>query len=105
MGEVAFRAVSLRGRTIEQTATLPDGRKVTVHVGVPEDPYIPRAQSETVDVELHSGGSVLAALNTVLDPDQESEALALAHEIATGLESGELEPTAHAIEPLADTLR
>jgi len=97
--------VSLRERTIQQAATLPDGRRVTVHVGVHEDPYLPRSESQTVDVELHSDGSVLAAVNTVLDPDQESEALALAQEIARGLESGELEPTAHAIEPLADTLR
>jgi hypothetical protein len=98
-------AVSLRGRTVEQNAKLPDGRVVTVHVGVPEDPYIPRRELETVDVELRSGDHVLAAVNTVLDPDQESEALDLARQIANGLESGELEPTAHAIEPLADTLR
>lgn len=97
--------MSLRGRTVEQKATLPDGRTVTVHVGVPEDPYIPRSELETVDVELHSGGTVLAAINTVLDPEQESEALQLAREIAGRLESGELEPTAAAIEPLADTLR
>ncbi|HZC29120.1 MAG TPA: hypothetical protein VE269_05215 [Gaiellaceae bacterium] len=97
--------MSLRGRTIEQTAKLPDGRTVTVHVGVPEDPYIARADLETVDVELHSGGTVLAAVNTVLDPDQESEALDLAREIARGLESGSLQPTAAAIEPLADSLR
>jgi len=97
--------VSLRGRTIEQTATLPDGRNVTVHVGVPEDPYIPRSQLETVDVELYSGGSVIAAVNTVLDAGQESDALQLAREIKKGLESGQLAPTASAIEPLADTLR
>jgi hypothetical protein len=97
--------MSLRGRTIEQSATLPDGRTVVVHVGVPEDPYIKRSELDTVDVELHSGGHVLAAVNTVLDPDQEDAALELAREIARGLESGELEPTAHAIEPLADTLR
>ncbi len=97
--------MSLRGRTIEQTATTPDGRTITVHVGVPVDPYIPRSQLETVDVELHSGGTVLAAVNTVLDPDQESEALELAREIAKGLASGELQPTASSIEPLADTLR
>jgi hypothetical protein len=97
--------VSLRGRTVEQTATLPDGREVVVHVGVPEDPYIRRADLETVDVELHSGGTVLAAVNTVLDPDQEDEAVELAREIAKGLESGTLQPTASAIEPLADTLR
>jgi ribosomal protein S1 len=97
--------MSLRGHTVEQTATLPDGRSVVVHVGVPEDPYIPRGELETDDVELRSGGHVLAAVNTVLDPDQESEALELAREIARKLESGEIEPTAHAIEPYADTLR
>jgi hypothetical protein len=97
--------VSLHGRTVEQTATLPDGREVVVHVGVPEDPYIPRSELETVDVELRAGGRVLAAVNTVLDPDQESEALELAREIAGKLEAGELEPTAGAIEPLADVLR
>jgi hypothetical protein len=97
--------VSLRGRTVEQTATLPDGRSVVVHVGVPQDPYIPRSEVETVDIELRSGGHILAAVNTVLDPDQETEALELAHEIARKLEAGELEPTAGAIEPFADTLR
>ena len=76
-----------------------------MHVGVPEDPYIKRSELETVDVELHSSGTVLAAVNTVLDPDQEDEALDLAREIAAGLESGRLEPTAASIEPLADTLR
>jgi hypothetical protein len=97
--------VSLRGRTVEQTATLPDGRTVVIHVGVPEDPYIPRRELETVDVELRSEGHVLAAVNTVLDPDQEREAAELAREIARKLESGELPPTAGAIEPLADELR
>jgi hypothetical protein len=97
--------VSLRGRTVEQKATLPDGREVVVHVGVPDDPYIRRDELDTVDVELHAGGTVLAAVNTVLDPDQESEALELAREIARGLEDGRLEPTASSIESLADTLR
>jgi hypothetical protein len=84
---------------------LPDGREVVVHVGVPDDPYIARRDLETVDVELHSGGHVLAAVNTVLDPDQESEAEQLAREIAQKLTAGEIAPTASAIEPLADTLR
>jgi hypothetical protein len=97
--------MSLRGRTVEEAATLPDGRHVVVHVGIPEDPYIARSELDTVDVELHSGGHVLAAVNTVLDPDQEDEAVDLAREIARKLESGEIEPTAHAIEPYADTLR
>lgn len=88
-----------------ETATLPDGRSIEVFVGVPDDPYIPRRELDTVDVELRSGGEVLAAVNTVLDADQDSEARQLAREIVGGLEGGSLEPTAGAIEPLADELR
>jgi hypothetical protein len=97
--------VSLRGRPVSETAVLPDGREVRIDVGVPEDPYIPQQELETVDVELRIDGRIVAAVNTVLDPDQESEALELAREIRAALESGELEPTAAAIEPLADKLR
>jgi hypothetical protein len=97
--------VSLRGRPVEQTATLPDGGEVRVRVGVPEDPYIRRRELETVDVELFVGDRAVAAVNTVLAPEQESEALQLAREIVAGLESGKLEPTAAAIEPLADEPR
>jgi hypothetical protein len=97
--------VSLRGRPVERTATLPDGAEVRVRVGVPEDSYIPRRELNTVDVELFRNGRAIAAVNTVLDADQESEALQLAREIVTGLESGELEPTAAALEPLADRPR
>ena len=97
--------MSLRGRTVEESATLPDGREVVVRVGVPEDPYIPRRELETVDVELVLDGRVAAAVNTVLDVDQDSKAEELAREIARGLESGALEPTAAAIEPLADERR
>ena len=42
---------------------------------------------------------------TVLEADQVSEARALAREIVAGLESGDLEPTAAALEPLADQPR
>ena len=87
---------------MEENASLPDGREVRIWIGVPDDPYIPRRQLRTVDVELVAGEEHLAAVNTVLLPEQESEALALARRIAAGLESGELEPTAAAIEPLAD---
>jgi hypothetical protein len=97
--------VSLRGRPVERTATLPDGAEVRVRVGVPEDSYIPRRELNTVDVELFRNGRAVAAVNTVLDADQVSEALQLAREIVTGLESGELEPTAAALEPLADQPR
>jgi hypothetical protein len=84
---------------------LPDGREVVIQVGVPEDPYIPRRELETVDVELRIDGRVVAAVNTVLDPDQDREGRALVREIKKGLESARLEPTAGSIEPLADTLR
>lgn len=94
--------MSLRRRPIEQTASLPDGREIRVRVGVPEDSYIPRRELETVDVELFLNGRPVAAVNTVLGVKQESEALQLAREIVTGLESGDLEPTAAALEPLAD---
>jgi NADPH:quinone reductase-like Zn-dependent oxidoreductase len=97
--------VSLRGHPVERAAKLPDGREVQIRVAVPQDPYIPRKQLDTVDVELFSNGQVLAAVNTVLDADDVRAAGELARQIAEGLESGRLEPTAHAIEPLADELR
>lgn len=94
--------MSLHGRPIVQTATLPDGRDVRIRVGIQEDSYLAERELQTVDVELFAGEEPLAAVSTVLLPEQESEALALARRIARGLESGELEPTAAAIEPLAD---
>ena len=85
------------------TATLPDGRSVKVWVGVPADAY---REFDTVSIELSLvGGNHLAAVNTVLEADQTSEGRALAREIVAGLESGELEPTAAALEPLADQPR
>ena len=94
--------MSLRGQPVQRIATLPDGRQVLVRVGVPQDSYIPLRELETVDVELFVDGRPLAAVNTVLGPDQQTAALHLAREIVSGLESGKLEPTAAAIEPLAD---
>jgi hypothetical protein len=97
--------MSLRGTAIDQPATLPDGRVAIVWIGVPEDPYIPKRELDTVVLELRVDGEVVAALSTVLDADQESEARQLAREIVAGLESGELEPSAGDLEPLAETLR
>jgi hypothetical protein len=94
--------VTLNGNPVELAATLPDGREVLIRVGVPDDSYVPKRELRTVDVELVRGGEHLAAVTSVLLPEQESEALALARRIKEGLESGELEPTAGAIEPLAD---
>jgi hypothetical protein len=97
--------VSLRTDPLEQTATLPDGRAVVVRVGVPEDSYVPASERSTVAIELFEDGRGIAAMDTVLDPDQDSEARGLIREVVAGLESGSLEPTAAALEPLADTLR
>jgi hypothetical protein len=97
--------MSLRGTPVEEDATLPDGRVVHVRIGVPNDSYIPQRELDTVTIELSTDDEHLAAINTVLDVDQGSEALALAREIVEGLESGALAPTAGALEPLADTLR
>jgi hypothetical protein len=97
--------MSLRGRPVEQQATLPDGRIALVRVGIPEDPYIARAELDTVALEVVIDERITATLNTVLDSDQEREANALVRDVVARLESGDLEPTAGALEPLADQLR
>ena len=94
--------MTLRARPVEQAATLPDGRYALVRVGIPEDPYIAKRELDTVAIELLLDGEVALAVNTILRADQESEALDLAREIAAGLETGELEPAAGDIEPLAN---
>jgi hypothetical protein len=96
--------MTLRAGPLEQDATLPDGRTVHVRVGVPEDGYIRSKDLETVTVELSGDGEHLAAVNTILKPDQVDAATHLLRRIVAGLESGELAPTAGAIEPLADSL-
>jgi hypothetical protein len=95
--------VSLRGHVWEETATLPDGRVALVRVGVPDDSYIPKRELDTVAIEVRIDDRVVVAVNTILEADQDSEALALAREVASGLASGALEPTAGSIEPLADS--
>jgi hypothetical protein len=97
--------MSLRGNPVERRATLPDGTVVDVRVGVPEDGYVAARERDTVTIELRGAHEHLAALNTVLDASQVSEAHDLVEEIVSGLESGSLRPTAGALEPLADRLR
>jgi hypothetical protein len=94
--------MSLRGNPISEPATLPDGRAVRIELRVLDDDYVEERQ-DTVTLELVADGEVLASLNTVFEPEDASEARRLAHRIREGLESGELEPTAGAIEPLADS--
>lgn len=97
--------MSLRGRPIVKPATLPDGRRVQVRVGVADDSYIAKRELDTVTVELSlDDGEHLAAVSTVLDADQDGAAQALARNLVAGLESGRIQPTAAAIEPLADSV-
>lgn len=96
--------MSLRGSPIEQEAALPDGRVLVVRVGVPDDSYIPKREIDTVAIELLEDGEVSASVNTVLGPEHESEARALVRQVTAQLESGVLQPTAGALEPLADTI-
>jgi hypothetical protein len=96
--------VSLRGRPVEKQATLPDGQSLLVRVALATDAYVPRRELHTVTLELLADDHVQATVNTVLDPAQVGEARKLVDEVATRLESGDLEPTAAAIEPLADSV-
>ena len=99
--------MSLRGQPLERHATLPNAQVVRIRIGVPDDSYVDRRDRDTVDVELwdEGRGEHLAAVSTVLEPDQDGEARELLREVVAGLESGELEPTAAALEPLADRVR
>jgi hypothetical protein len=96
--------VSLRGQPVEEETTLPDGRHLVVRIAVAADAYIPRRDLTTVALELVADGQVQATVNTLLGPSQVGEARKLAREVADKLQSGELEPTASAIEPLADSI-
>lgn len=81
-------------------ATLPDGREITVRVGVPHDSTVDDAEVDLVTVELHEHDTAIASVETPLDPDDEDTALLLAERIREGLEAGGLEPTAAGIEPV-----
>lgn len=96
--------MSLRGNPIEEQANLPSGRHVLIKIGVPDDPYIAKKELSTVDVELWNGNALLGVVNSILRPDQDSEARAMARLIKQKLEAGEIEPTAGDIEPFADSL-
>ena len=96
--------MSLRS-PLQRDATLPDGRVVHVRVGVPDDSYIRSRDLDTVALEVFDDSEHLAAVNTVLNADQDSEGRELLGEVIEGLESGDLAPTAGALEPLADRLR
>ena len=89
---------------MERDFSLPDGRTASVRVGL-FDPYVPPREQTTVALELRAGGEVVAAVDTLLDPSDDGAARALVEEVARRVGSGELEPTAGALEPLADGAR
>ena len=97
--------MSLRAAPVVEHAALPNGGGVTVWVGVPDDSYLPRSEQTTVDIQLHEGTEVIASLSTVLDPEQDGEARALAREVKAALEAGEIGLHAGELEPFADRLR
>jgi hypothetical protein len=98
--------VSLRAAPIVEHAALPQGGTVTVWVGVPDDAYIDdKSQLTTVDIQLHEGNAVVASMETVLDPDQVSEARQLARDVKAALEAGEIGLHAQELERFADQLR
>lgn len=97
--------MSLRESPVELTASLPDGREVLIRVGVPDDSYVPKRELSTVTAELFEGERSLAVATTILEPHEERDARELARAIAAGLADGSVEPTAAAIEPLADRRR
>src|ERR1044071_5390879 len=78
--------MTLRAGPLEHDAKLPDGRSVRVRVGLPEDGYIRAKDLTTVTLELYGDGEHLAAINTILDPDQVDEATHLLRRTVTGLE-------------------
>ena len=96
--------MSLRGEPLEAEVSLPDGTTVHVRIGVPDDSYISKRELDTVTIELSADGEHLAAVTSLLDADQTREARTLLQAIVSGLGSGELSPTAGAIERLAERL-
>jgi hypothetical protein len=98
--------MSLRGEPVQREAILPDGRPVSVRVGIAEDSYIPSRELNTVVLELwdEHRGEHLAGVTTVLSADDVDAAHALVREVVDGLEAGSIEPTAGALEPFADSV-
>jgi hypothetical protein len=98
--------VSLRESPAVEHAALQGGGSITVWVGVPDDAYIEdKRELTTVDIQLVEGAEVLASVSTVLGPDQEAEARALALEVKEAIEAGRIGLHASELEPFADRLR
>lgn len=91
--------MTLRTSPVIEHAALPGGGTVTVWVGVPDDPYFDdKSQLTTVDLQLIEGRSVIASISTALEPEQETQARKLAHDVKAALEAGEIGLHAHDLE-------
>ena len=97
--------MSLRGAPLEAEVTIPGREDRARSDGRPRGLVHLETGARHGDRRALRERRAVAAVNTVLDADQTDEARELLQEIVTGLESGELQPTAGAIEPLADRLR
>lgn len=95
--------MGIREDPVIRHATLPDGDSIEVRVVVPDDPYIRRAELNTVVVELERAGRPIAVVETTLSSDDSDDGQLLAERIRLALESGAVEPTAEGIEHLALT--
>ena len=96
--------MSLHGNPITDTARLPDGRVAEIRVGIAEDSYVADRDLNTVVLEVRIGHEVAAVIDTILDGSQVTQAEHLVSRVRDGLASGELQPTAASLEPLADSL-
>ena len=96
--------MSLHGNPVVEEARLPDGREARIRVGIAEDPYIADKDSNTVTLDVRIGRGVVAVMDTILGATQVDEARHLAARVRDGLVSGDLEPTTHSLERLADSL-
>lgn len=91
---------------MQREAILPDGRAVSVRIGVAEDSYIASRELDTVVLELwdEQRGEHLAGVSTILSTNDVDAAHAMLREVVDGLEGGSIAPTAGALEPFADSV-
>ncbi len=96
--------MSLRESPVVRQASLPDGRVLAVRVVVPDDPYVPRTELDTVVVELTLDDAVVGVVTTPLSASDVERAHLLAERIRAGLETAALDATAEGIETVATTV-